>query len=109
MLFSSILILFLSFICYFYFFPLQILRPVLWEFSDSLISLEGTWKKNNELKDTLHLNFNVILSPESISFDNFTGNGYASLSNGRIIEINKDGNYIQDLFFVGGNLFLFIF
>lgn len=99
----SFFILILSYFLYFYLFPLEKLQPEEFFLKDSLPSLSNNWKKNKELtKDIFHLNKHILLAPESIIIDSYSGVGYTSLSNGRVVAVNQEGNYLYDIFFVGG-------
>jgi hypothetical protein len=79
--------------------------PVLWVDPDPLPSLSNQWAKNSQLIDTFHKNLGNVIAPESIAIDQKSGIGYASLSDGRVVSLDIHGNYLEDIFFVGGRIF----
>lgn len=79
----------------------NVLEPVLWTEPSLLPSLEGNLKPNTVLDATTFKYLNVFSAPESIAFDDKLGFVYASLNDGRVISLTKDGEYIRTIFFTG--------
>lgn len=86
--------------------PLDI-NPVIWNNPDPLPKLDHNWRKNDRLVDALHVNEGSITAPESIVFDPRTGDGYASLSDGRVVSLDIHGVYKEDILFIGGKLTIY--
>eukprot|EP01035_Chromulina_nebulosa_P020025 gene20025-26001_t len=77
------------------------LDPVLWTEPFELPQLIGPVKPNKILQNHIKLGESQILAPESLAFDEESGDGFASLSDGRIVKLNKNGDYIRDISFKG--------
>jgi hypothetical protein len=82
--------------------PPSEIQPVIWDQPDPLPSLNGSWSRNEALLDAVHLNEGLLTAPESIAINPISGIGYVSLSDGRVVSIDQNGLYLDDLFFVGG-------
>jgi hypothetical protein len=106
MIWLSFVILGISLWIYVFLRPTELeITPVLWFHPDPLPSLSNQWAKNSALIDTIHLNIGNVVAPESIAIDKNSGIGYASLADGRIVSLDIHGNYLEDVFFVGGKIF----
>jgi hypothetical protein len=103
MVWIAILVLGISYWIFHFLVPPSEIQPVLWEQPDPLPYLNGSWSKNEALVDSLHLNDGLITAPESIAINPLSGVGYASLSDGRVVSLDQNGLYLDDLFFVGGS------
>ena len=75
------------------------LEPTVWLNPPPLVDLPIT---NTVLNHTIKLHEYEILAPESIAFDIVTGYGYASLGDGRVVELNSKGDLIGEVLFIGG-------
>ena len=74
------------------------LEPQLWKPSFKLPYLND---KNNILKNTILYEKGIILAPESLAIDIYDKdhNIYASLADGRVVLISKEGKYINTIYF----------
>jgi hypothetical protein len=85
----------------------SVLDPVLWNNPFPLPAMSDAWAVNNILSSAKHVAF-AGLGPESLTVNPRDGVVYTGVSDGRVISFDKDGNYLHDIFFVGGkNMNLF--
>lgn len=72
------------------------LEPQLWKPPFSLPSIND---KNDSLKNTKIVGKDIVLAPESLAIDN--DDIYASLSNGQVVMLSKEGRLIKTIYFKG--------
>lgn len=94
MLFAAIILAILSIV--FYLIP-NPLEPVLWTEPFALPALTGSLASNSFLKAAKL--YKAINAPESIAIDDDNGDCFAGLSDGRVVRIDKNGNYLNDIYF----------